>query len=44
MRTSRIVKINDSNIELGVEETKEPEVVETNELKLSHQNNYLITT
>jgi hypothetical protein len=33
MRTSRIVKINDSNIELGVEETKEPEVVETNELK-----------
>ena len=34
MRTSRIVKINDSNIELGVEETKEPEVVETNELKV----------
>ena len=32
MRTSRIVKINDSNIELGVD-TKEPEVVETNELK-----------
>jgi len=34
MRTSRIVKINDSNIELGVEETKESEVVETNELKV----------
>ena len=32
MRTSRIVKINVSNIELGVD-TKEPEVVETNELK-----------
>ena len=32
MRTSRIIKINDSNTELGVE-TKEPDVVETNELK-----------
>ena len=32
MRTSRIIKIDDSNTELGVE-TKEPEVVETNELK-----------
>jgi hypothetical protein len=32
MRTSRIIKIIDSNTELGVE-TKEPEVVETNELK-----------
>ena len=32
MRTTRIIKINDSNTELGVE-TKEPEVVETNELK-----------
>ena len=32
MRTSRIIKISDSNTELGVE-TIEPEVVETNELK-----------
>ena len=32
MRTSRIIKINDSNTELGVE-TKEPDVVETYELK-----------
>ena len=32
MRTSRIIKIDDSNTELGVE-TKEPEFVETNELK-----------
>ncbi len=30
MRASRIIKINDSNTELGVE-TKEPDVVETNE-------------
>ena len=44
MRTSRIVEINDYNIELGVEETKEPEVVETNELKVIPTNNYLITT
>ena len=27
MRTSRIVKINDSNIELGVEETKNPKLL-----------------
>ena len=32
MRTTRIIKISDSNTELGVE-TKEPEVVEKNELK-----------
>ena len=32
MRTSRIIKISDSNTELGVE-SKEPEVVEKNELK-----------
>ena len=32
MRTARIIKISDSNTELGVE-TKEPEVVEKNELK-----------
>jgi hypothetical protein len=34
MKTSAIAKINDSNIELGIEETKEPEVVETNELNV----------
>jgi hypothetical protein len=32
MRTTRIIKISDSNTDLGVE-TKEPEVVEKNELK-----------
>ena len=32
MRTTRIIKISDSNTELGVE-SKEPEVVEKNELK-----------
>ena len=32
MRTTRIIKISDSNTEIGVE-TKEPEVVEKNELK-----------
>jgi hypothetical protein len=32
MRTSRIIQINESNTELGVE-TKEPEVIEKNELK-----------
>ena len=32
MRTTRIIEISDSNTELGVE-IKEPEVVETNELK-----------
>ena len=33
MRTSRIVKINEANTELGVDETKEREIIETNELK-----------
>ena len=32
MRTTRIIKISDSNTDLGVE-TKEPEVVEKIELK-----------
>ena len=33
MRTSRIIKINETNTQLGVDETKEPEIVETIELK-----------
>ena len=43
MRTTRIIKISDSNTELGVE-SKEPEVVEKINRKIFHPNNYLITT